>query len=128
MPIKSLFGKTYHLVERSLDIAKVRHGVIASNVANLDTPGYRPKEINFDKALKDAQERNPVDLTRTHPLHFGAQGGGPYEISYEEHGERVDIDQEMSRLAENNLRYQTDIEVLLRKFSMLKQGIIEGGH
>jgi flagellar basal body rod protein FlgB len=33
----------------------------------------------------------------------------------------------MSRLAENNLRYQTDIEVLLRKFSMLKQGIIEGG-
>ena len=126
MPIKSLFGKTYHLIERSLDIAKLRHGVIASNVANLDTPGYRPKEINFDKALKDAQERNPVDLTRTHPLHFGAQGGR-YEISYEESGERVDIDQEMSRLAENNLRYQTDIEVLLRKFSMLKQGIIEGG-
>ncbi len=127
MPIKSLFGKTYHLIERSLDIAKLRHGVIASNVANLDTPGYRPKEINFDKALKDAQERNPVDLTRTHPLHFEAQGGR-YEISYEERGERVDIDQEMSRLAENNLRYQTDIEVLLRKFSMLKQGIIEGGH
>jgi flagellar basal-body rod protein FlgB len=126
MPIKSLFGKTYHLIERSLDIAKLRHGVIASNVANLDTPGYRPKEINFDKALKDAQERNPVDLTRTHPLHFESQGGR-YEISYEEHGERVDIDQEMSKLAENNLRYQTDIEVLLRKFSMLKQGIMEGG-
>jgi flagellar basal-body rod protein FlgB len=126
MPIKSLFGKTYHLIERSLDIAKLRHGVIASNVANLDTPGYRPKEINFDKALKDAQERNPVDLTRTHPLHFGLQGGR-YEISYEERDERVDIDQEMSKLAENNLRYQTDIEVLLRKFSMLKQGITEGG-
>jgi flagellar basal-body rod protein FlgB len=126
MPIKSLFGKTYHLLERSLDIAKLRHGVIASNVANLDTPGYRPKEINFDKALKDAQEKNPVDLARTHPLHFGAQGGR-YEISYEESGERVDIDQEMSRLAENNLRYQTDIEVLLRKFSRLKQGIMEGG-
>jgi flagellar basal-body rod protein FlgB len=126
MPIKSLFGKTYHLIERSLDIANLRHGVIASNVANLDTPGYRPKEINFDKALKDAQERNPVDLTRTHPLHFGSQGGR-YEISYEERGERVDIDQEMSKLAENNLRYQTDIEVLLRKFAMLKQGIMEGG-
>lgn len=126
MPVKSLFGKTYHLIERSLDIARLRHGVIASNVANLDTPGYRPKEIRFDEALKDAQERNQVGLSRTHPLHFAAQGGA-YEISYEEGGERVDIDQEMSRLAENNLRYQTDIEVLLRKFSMLKQGIIEGG-
>ena len=126
MPIRSLFGKTYHLIERSLDIARLRHGVIAGNVANLDTPGYRPKEINFDKALKDSLERNPVDLTRTHALHFGAQGGR-YETSYEEHDERVDIDQEMSRLAENNLRYQADVEVLLRKFSMLKYGITEGG-
>jgi flagellar basal-body rod protein FlgB len=126
MPIKSLFGKTYHLLERSLDIGRLRHGVIASNVANLDTPGYRPKEIDFDKALKDSLERKPVDLTRTHPLHFGAKAGR-YETSYEEAGDRVDIDQEMSKLSENNLRYQTDIEMLLRKFSMLKYGITEGG-
>lgn len=130
MPVKSLFGKTFHVIERSLEITKLGHGLIASNIANLNTPGYRAKEIDFDEALKDALENRSVDLARTHPLHFGAPSGS-YAISCRERslggGDRVDIDKEMSKLAENNLRYRSSIEVLLRKFSMLKHAIIEGG-
>ena len=128
MPVKSLFGKTYQVIEQSLEITKLRHGLIASNVANVDTPGYKAQEINFDKALKDALEKRRVDVTRTHPLHFGASrlGTADYEISYAKQS-WVDIDKEMSKLAENNLRYQTSIQVLLRKFAGFKHTITEGG-
>ena len=125
MPVKSLFGKTYEVLERSLDIAKLRHGLIGSNIANLDTPGYRPTEIDFNKTLKDAIEKRSVDLGRTHPLHMGAVGVR-HEVFLEK-GDWVDIDKEMSKLAENNLRYQTSAEVLLRKFTKLKDVIAEGG-
>ena len=128
MPIKSLFGKTYGIVERSLEIAKLRHGLISSNVANLGTPDYRAKSLDFDKALEDALEKKNVAMERTHPRHFKAKriGTVDYEIIQEDRP-GVDIDREMSKLAENNLRYQTSIETLLRKFSALKHAIHEGG-
>ena len=125
MPIRSLFGKTFHAIETSLDIAKERHGLITSNIANLDTPGYRAKDIDFTDALKDAMEGTSVDLFRTNPYHFGSM------TSYPEPPlsgtASVDIDKEMSKLAENNLRYRASVEVLLRKLSKLKFAITEGG-
>jgi flagellar basal-body rod protein FlgB len=125
MPIKSLFGKTFQAIETSLDITKERHGLITGNIANLDTPGYRAKDIDFNDALKDALEETSVDLFRTNPRHFGSR------VSYPEPSssgtDSVDIDKEMSKLAENNLRYRTSVEVLLRKLSKLKLAITEGG-
>ncbi len=125
MPVKSLFGKTCDVIEASLDITKLRHGLIGSNIANLDTPGYRPKEIDFKRTLKDAIDRRSVDLVKTHPGHIPAVSGR-YEI-FLESSNWVDIDKEMSKLAENNLRYQTSVEMLIGKFSKLKSVIAEGG-
>ncbi len=125
MPVKSLFGKTFHAIERSLDITNKRHGLITSNIANLDTPGYKAKDIDFKGALKDALEGTSVDLSRTNPGHFGSK------VFYTEPSSNgtgsVDIDKEMSKLAENNLRYRASVEVLLKKLSMLKFAITEGG-
>jgi flagellar basal-body rod protein FlgB len=127
MPIKSLFGKPYGIVERSLAIAKLRHGIISGNVANLSTPGYRAKDLDFDKTLKNAMSKRSVPLERTHPSHFRARTSTvDYEITQAKHA-GVDIDEEMTKLAENNLRYQTGIEALLRKFASLKHVIAEGG-
>ncbi|MCK4389071.1 MAG: flagellar basal body rod protein FlgB [Desulfobacterales bacterium] len=125
MPMKSLFGRTFRVIERSLDITKKRHGLIASNIANLDTPGYRPKDIDFKGALKDALEGISVDLARANPRHFGSKVFYP-EPSLSS-ADSVDIDKEMSKLAENNLRYRASVEALLRKLSMLKFAITEGG-
>ena len=128
MPVKSLFGRTYQVLERSLEIAGLRHGVIASNVANIATPDYKARNLDFDETLKDALEKRSVDVVRTHPRHFGIPRSGAvaYEITEAEQP-GVNIDIEMSRLAENNLRYQTGIELLLKKFAGLKHAITEGG-
>jgi flagellar basal-body rod protein FlgB len=125
MPIRSLFGKTFHAIETSLDIAKERHGLITSNIANLDTPGYRAKDIDFTDALKDAMEGTSVDLSRTNPCHFGSMTS--YSESPLSGTGSVDIDKEMSKIAENNLRYRASVEVLLGKLSKLKFAIMEGG-
>jgi flagellar basal-body rod protein FlgB len=125
MPIKSLFGKTFDAIETSLDIINQRHGIITSNIANLDTPDYRAKDIDFETAFKEALEGTSVNLFRTNPRHFGSK------IAYAEPPlgatDSVDIDREMSKLAENNLRYRASVEVLLRKLSKLKFVISEGG-
>lgn len=130
MSINALFGGTYNVLGRSLDIAQKRHELIAGNVANLDTKGYQAKDLDFNKALKDAMSGNMIDLAKTDERHFGKQGGR-YSVSEEAYSlgdsDRVDIDREMTKLAENNLRYQTGVESLLRKFAMLKQAISEGG-
>jgi len=129
MPVKTLFGRTYHVVEQALNIAKHRHGVIASNLANLNTQGYKTKELQFDDALKKAIGRfNTVAVERTHPRHFPTQrnSGSTYAISEAAYS-GVDIDKEMSKLAENNLKYQSGVEMLLRKFAVLKHTITEGG-
>lgn len=125
MPIKSLFGKTFHAIEESLEITKERHGLITSNIAKLNTPGCRTKDIDFKHALKNAMEGTSVDLFRTNPRHFSSM------VSYPEPPlsgiDSVNIDKEMSKLAENNLRYRASVEVLLRKLSKLKFAIAEGG-
>jgi flagellar basal-body rod protein FlgB len=127
MPVNSLFGKTYKVLEQSLDVAQKRHGIITSNVANMNTPGYRAKDLPFDKALEDALEKRKVNPVRTHPRHFGVpQIGGDYQIEVSDSA-GVDIDKEMTQLSENNLRYQTGIEMLLRKFNGLKHTITEAG-
>lgn len=127
MPVKSLFGRTFRILEQSLDITQKKHGLITSNVANINTPGYRAKSLPFDKALEDALEKRKVHPVRTHPRHFGVpQIGGDYQVEVSDHA-GIDIDKEMTQLAENNLRYQTGIETLLRKFNGLKHTITEGG-
>lgn len=129
MPVKSLLGRTYHLVEQALGVTKRRHGVIAENIANVSTQGYRTKELDFDRTLRKAiGQARTVELHRTHPRHFPTQGGQTRgDVISKAAYPGVDIDKEMSKLAENNLRYQSGVETLLRRFALLKHTISEGG-
>jgi flagellar basal-body rod protein FlgB len=134
MPDKLSFGKTFYALEKAIGIAQQRNAVITSNISNLDTPGYKPKDINFKSELARALETNhKTDLTRTDPRHISMQMNGDQMIEpYEEQGEWngynwADIDSEMTKLTENNLVYRTAVEALLRKMNLLKEVIREGG-
>ncbi|HUT70387.1 MAG TPA: flagellar basal body rod protein FlgB [Desulfatiglandales bacterium] len=134
MPDKVTFAKTCLSLERAIDIAHQRHTHITSNISNLDTPNYKPKEIDFEQALSQAlQSQRGLALARTNTRHIDLGINEPGRVEpFEQEGEWngfnwVEIDKEMTKLTENNLVYRTAIETLLRKLTLLKEVIREGG-
>lgn len=124
-----MFDRTVGVVNRSLDVRNDRHKVISGNIANADTPNYIPKEIPFQKILERSVE-NPsqIPLRKTHPQHFPEPVGREWttEIETPLNADAVNIDQEMAKLAENNLMFQAGIHSLMKKFEALKVTISEG--
>ena len=134
MPDKLSFGKTFYALEKAIGIAQKRNELITSNISNIDTPGYKSKDINFKNELARALEKNhKTDLVKTDPRHISMQMDGDQMIEpYEEPGEWngynwANIDSEMTKLTENNLVYRTAVEALLRKMALLKEVVREGG-
>jgi len=110
-----LFDRTFDMLSELVSFRSERHKVIVSNVANIDTPDYAPKDLTF-KSVMDAA-KFMLGLARTHESHLpgGEQGGkfGRYKVT---EGEAVSLDKEMVNLAENHLKYTADVELLARKF------------
>lgn len=110
------------LLENSLTWQSRRHEVIAGNVANLDTPNYTRKDLNFHDMLTNYLHGGPqVHLAATHPSHI--QGNGPLTGSIEDTWDRVDLDQEMVQMAENALSYQGSAQILTKKLESLRAAI-----
>jgi flagellar basal-body rod protein FlgB len=122
---KKLFDRTDELLQRSMDIRTSRHRVLSSNIANSETPDFAPRDIPFEKIMeRTIALQSTMGLKRTHEKHL--PGGFPSEIDIEKSSETVNIDKEMAKLAENNLRFQADVQALVRKLEGLKYAI-EGG-
>jgi flagellar basal-body rod protein FlgB len=123
---RELFDHTIGLLQRSLDLRAFRHRILSDNIANSDNPNHTLKEVSFQKVLQETmQDRSPVLLRTTHPLHLSGELERAPEITAS--GEGVQLDQEMAKLAENNLLFQAGVQALLKKFEGLKRVIQEGG-
>ena len=134
MPDKLSFTKTFLALERAIGIAQQRHTVISSNISNLDTPNYKPKDVDFKTALAQALESgHEINLVRTNPGHIDMGMNSAHRVEpFVEKGEWngfnwIDIDKEMTKLIENNLMYRVASETLLRKIAILKEVIRGGG-
>ena len=133
MPDKFSFSKIFNNLENAISITQKRNDVIASNISNIDTSGYRSKDINFKAAMARALETDhELNLARTNPKHIdlkmGTQGIEPFEEKSEWNGYNwVNIDKEMTKLTENNLMFRATVETLLRKIAIIKEVIKEGG-
>ena len=113
-----LFNKTIEMLSVILDFRSERNKVIASNIANIDTPGYKPKELVFKKQLEDFIDNGTeVTMTKTDKRHLSEQSSHTFEVINSE--EAVKIDNEMEKLAENNLMYNLTVELMARKFKGL---------
>lgn len=118
--MQGLFGKTIGLLSNMLDYHGERHKVIASNIANMDTPGYKPKDLSFDKTLMETMPGgNQPPMSRTQVNHLQPAAGKGRHYKTVTTGETVNIDRTMTDLAENNLKYNLTAELLQRKFSGL---------
>jgi flagellar basal-body rod protein FlgB len=121
--MKALFGRTIDLLSDMLDLHAKRHKVLTSNVANIDTPNYEPKDLDFEKALKGATASR-VPLGRTDDKHLPSGVPGQ-DFGVVTTGQKVSLDKEMVNLAENHLMYNTAVELLVRKFKSLNSVIRE---
>lgn len=116
--MKALFGKTFDVLAGLLEYRAERHQLIASNIANIDSPDYRPADLKFDAALDQAGAGNrQVRLAKTDPMHFPIQDSvGQEDFEVVRSTQKTDVDTEMGRLAENHLMYNMTVEMLARKF------------
>ncbi|NNV05026.1 flagellar basal body rod protein FlgB [Geobacillus sp. C56-T2] len=127
----SLFSSTIHWLEQGLRYASLRQQAIADNIANADTPGYKAKDVRFQAELERALQ---FEAKRTNPKHFpfSSEQSGKIivttnaNMSYNHNGNSVDIDQEMSKLAENQIYYNALVDQISGKFATLKT-VIKGG-
>lgn len=130
----NLFDNTINTLTNSLDYASAKNRTIASNIANVDTPHYKAKKAEFKHVLNDSMTHS-IKNTKTHDRHIDFEKGihKNYYISnqhntvYNHNGNNVDIDKEMSGLAENQIYYQALVDRLNGKFSNI-QTVLRGGN
>ncbi|MEI6591723.1 MAG: flagellar basal body rod protein FlgB [Holophagaceae bacterium] len=115
-------------MDRALTLASKRQTLIASNLANLDTPGYRTQDFSFEGAMKAAVsgQNSPPTLRSTHPLHLQGSASSTLPASTDtllpraerNDGNDVSLDRENMLLARTQSSYQaasTFMQVELRK-------------
>ncbi|MDL2316011.1 flagellar basal body rod protein FlgB [Desulfovibrio sp. OttesenSCG-928-A18] len=134
--MKSLFDKDINLTARVLDMQLQRQNVVSSNMANIKTPGYRTRKLEFEDELQTALGLDAKGkMSRTNELHmpaaFDPNGfNADWELAFKPriiHGEdRVDLDKEMALMAKTSLQYNALATVIKSKFEGLKQIISEG--
>ena len=114
------------LLEKTLDWRVQNQQTIAGNIANLDTPHYTRKEMDFENILNSYTRGNlqTVSLSKTAPGHLG--GANPAPATVEDTGEAVNLDQEIVGMSTNQLAYQASTQMLIKKLDMIK-AVIDGG-
>lgn len=130
---------TIQVLNSALNASTLRNRVTLSNVANGDTPGYKSKEVVFEETLKKALNETVTDFVgkRTHPLHIpiGSAPLSPNLLSsvienknswIQNNGNNVDVEFEMTKLAENYLWYNALIQQTSGHFAKLREVIKEG--
>ena len=120
-----IFDSTLAQLKAAMDYRVARQGVISSNIANMDTPGYRAKELSFDEQLESS-----LRLATTHPEHRGGrQAKRAYRMEVDAYARigndanTVDIDREMMKLSQNQLLYDATAQTVERKLAGIKDTI-----
>ncbi len=117
-----------NVLEKAADASWTRNSLITNNIANVDTPGYKRKDISFNTYLMSelestsgslAKKVQNVDLHNLDGYVYTDMG----ELSYRLDGNNVDIDTENVELASNQIAYQTLIESMNYEFNMLKAAL-----
>ena len=120
----------FQVLERLMQMTRMRHGILASNIANSDTPGYRARDVNFKTELKGQS----LKLQTTDSAHMAAPKAGAgvqQEILLRPRepwadGNNVEVDVEVARMTENSLLYEASVRLLSIKMKMFRNAITGG--
>ncbi|MDR2820911.1 MAG: flagellar basal body rod protein FlgB [Desulfovibrio sp.] len=134
--MKSLFSSQVGLVGKVMDMQLQRQNIIVSNLANIETPNYKPREIAFENELQAAlglDMRGRVSTTSNghmpatfNPENFGPEWSKQFKPR-QIHGEdRVNLDKEMTKHAKTQLHYSALTQIMTKTFEGLSTVITDG--
>ncbi|MBV1777106.1 flagellar basal body rod protein FlgB [Burkholderiaceae bacterium DAT-1] len=135
----SKLDKYFSGTEKSMQLRSLRQEVLASNIANADTPNYKARDFDFGSAYKQAltskrASGDSLSLARTDTRHIAANstssnGEGELPLLYRNDvqpsidGNTVDMNIEMGHFTDNALRYQADITFMQQRISLYKAAL-----
>ncbi|AZQ85535.1 flagellar basal body rod protein FlgB [Colwellia sp. Arc7-635] len=127
------FEKAFGIHPQSLQVRAQRAELIAGNIANADTPGYKAKGMDFKAALAQASSRQQTGMTRTNEKHFDVRmelnNGVDFRVPDQPDtgdGNTVDVQVERNLYLENSMEYQASLQFLDSKIKGLKKAITGG--
>lgn len=122
MAVFMIDSPTIQGLGKFLDVSALRTELITSNMANVDTPQYRTRDINFHQEMERALEDPQMAYASFSPLVREVRG-----LAVRPDGNNVNLEREGLLLADTQLRFQTAVEVLTAEFHRILSAIHEGG-
>jgi flagellar basal-body rod protein FlgB len=131
-----LFESAFKLHESALHLRTQRMEVIAKNIANVDTPNFKSRDINFEDALAKAlsSDDHPSDVVTTHSKHIGGSSKKPeadllYTIPFNTSidGNTVEMSVEQSKYGRAAAKYQATLRFLESDIGGIRKALT-GGH
>ncbi|HRQ05029.1 flagellar basal body rod protein FlgB [Nitrosomonas halophila] len=128
---------TLNFHHKALNVRAARQELLAGNIANADTPGFKARDVKFAQALQHVLSSNPAQqgLTTTSPRHINpvgyrsigtaqAQYRVPQQPSID--GNTVDMDTERMQFADNSIQYDAGLTFINNQIRVLLSAIREG--
>lgn len=124
-----MVGNNLGLIKNAMDAAQLRQEMISSNIANVNTEGYKVNKVEFESLLQDAT--NGVNMKTTNQRHFGGENLSDVVPRVEkrtgttvkDNGNNVDIEVEMLDQSTNSIYYDALVNQLNTQYAMLKSVI-----
>lgn len=114
-------------LQNALTYHRERHAVLAGNVANLDTPGFRPMDLNRQVA------GDPAALVTTSAAHAASPATADFVASFDDggalqgaDGNAVSLERELAKIDANRTRYATTTELVSRRIALLRYAAGDG--
>ncbi|PRO65235.1 flagellar basal body rod protein FlgB [Alkalicoccus urumqiensis] len=128
-----LNNDSMNLLETAVQASSKRQNTIANNIANADTPGYKAERTVFRHQLAEAEKQLEARQTDQRHIPFSQNSGSMspevkkrMDTAYNHNGNNVDIDHEMSMMAENQIYYNAVVERLSGKFNSVRTALGSG--
>lgn len=120
--------------QQAVDVRTQRMEVIAGNLANANTPGYKARDIDFQSAMKSARAAQGNELVRTHENHIKGKMVSSSDLMFRiptqpdtGDGNTVEVQTERNLFLDNGMRYQASVEFLNGKLKGMKKALGSGG-
>ncbi len=124
------FNNALGIHQHSVGLRERNAEIISTNIAQANTPGYKSKGMDFQKALQSATSGADFGLNRTNGRHIAASGNMSGEVQYRVptqpdtgDGNTVDVDLERNLFMQNQIRHQASLDFLGGKFKSLTKAI-----